>query len=153
MKDWLLSGFDYDLWGNMKWLDVIGRFKDRDRAQGVLNHILLAHRVWLDSVDGNASESFEAYESLVADRDRLNQAVLDWKDQLAKKSLDHKFPASRRGMKWEFTLGETARHVLNHGTYHRGHLRGLAHAEGWEDFEDTDWSQWLRETGAVKRLV
>ena len=40
-----------------------------------------------------------------------------------------------------------AHHVLNHGTYHRGHLRGLAYAEGWDDFHDTDYSAWLRETG------
>lgn len=29
-------------------------------------------------------------------------------------------------------------HVMNHGTYHRGHLRGLAEAEGLTDFPETD---------------
>jgi len=153
MKDWLLPGFDYDLWANLKWLNVMGEFKNKDRAQKVLDHILVAQRLWLDRIDGDTTKSLNEYETLVADESQLKQAVDDWKSQLAKTSLDHAFHATRMdGTKWEFTFGQTARHVLNHGTYHRGHLRGLADAEGWDGFEDTDWSAWLRDNGVVKQV-
>ncbi len=41
-------------------------------------------------------------------------------------------------------VSEITEHVINHGTYHRGHLRGLAEAEGIS-FPDTDLIVYLRE--------
>lgn len=45
----------------------------------------------------------------------------------------------------EHMLSEVAHHVFNHGTYHRGHLRGLADAAGFEDFPETDLIRFYRE--------
>ncbi|MFX6823282.1 DinB family protein [Acinetobacter baumannii] len=42
------------------------------------------------------------------------------------------------------TVESIVLHVANHGTYHRGELRGLCRAAGWEDFPETDFFLWDR---------
>lgn len=44
------------------------------------------------------------------------------------------------------------RHVINHGTYHRGELRGLRRARNDEDFPDTDFVGYAFVTGAAEQL-
>jgi len=50
-----------------------------------------------------------------------------------------------RGETFTNSLGEIALHVINHGTYHRGQLRGLAEAQGNENFPETDLILFFRE--------
>lgn len=49
------------------------------------------------------------------------------------------------GQHYVNTVEQIALHVINHGTYHRGHLRGLAESEGLDDFNDTDLILYFRE--------
>jgi uncharacterized damage-inducible protein DinB len=47
------------------------------------------------------------------------------------------------------TIGEIAHHVINHGTYHRGHLRGLCDAAEFTEFPDTDLIKFYRAKSAA----
>jgi uncharacterized damage-inducible protein DinB len=49
------------------------------------------------------------------------------------------------GFEFTNTIGQIASHVINHGSYHRGQLRGQAHAEGLETFPETDLIVFYRE--------
>ena len=53
------------------------------------------------------------------------------------------------GFEFKNTVAQIATHVVNHGTYHRGQLRGLAQAEGLEAFPETDLIGFYREKGGV----
>lgn len=59
------------------------------------------------------------------------------------RTVDH---ATRVGV-YRMTVEETIRHVLNHGTYHRGQVAALLRASG-RDFPDTDLLFWVVEGSA-----
>ncbi|HVT12718.1 MAG TPA: hypothetical protein VHE55_10665 [Fimbriimonadaceae bacterium] len=130
----LRSGFEYDLWANMRWFNALQLMRKQDVASPVLQHILTTQRIWLErcgaAVDGipraATKTAFEAanqaWIALITGGD-LNRLV-DYNDF--------------RGRSHKRALGEIAWHVMNHGTFHRGHLRGLAQGEGFEEFTDTD---------------
>ncbi|HWA82113.1 MAG TPA: hypothetical protein VG820_01665 [Fimbriimonadaceae bacterium] len=130
----LRSGFEYDLWANMRWFNALQLMRKQDVASPVLQHILTTQRIWLErcgvAVEGipraATKTAFEganhAWIALVTGSD-LN-GLVDYNDF--------------RGRPHKRARGEIAWHVINHGTFHRGHLRGLAQGEGFEEFTDTD---------------
>lgn len=137
----LRRGFDYDLWANRQWIRALGGFKELERAQAVLEHILGTQRWWLAAcgveivqvrvnigLDVLFSETTDAWRSLVDSQD-----------------LDMPITAATRRGEATFTLAQVAMHVVNHGTYHRGQLRGLAQAEGLDRFPETDLIAFLVE--------
>lgn len=151
-RDFLIKGWDYDLWANLKWLPTIQKFKDSVRAEKVMVHIIAPQRFWLDRILANEG-SFEVYDATPLDAEWFIRVAEEWKVALESIDPESTFEVTRPdGSRWRHRTFEATRHVLNHGTYHRGHLRGLAQAEGWDDFEDTDWVQWLRETGQSPRI-
>lgn len=138
----LLERFDYDLWANRKWWSALGRFRDLAGAQTALEHILSAQRVWLSRL---GVEVTQAGENLGIDDVMVfvNQA---WQMVLNENSLE--LPVTYQnfaGFEFTNTVGQIAGHVVNHGTYHRGQLRGLAQAEGMENFPETDLIVFYRE--------
>ena len=142
MRDLLADGFRYDLWANLKWLSVLDRFADRPRAEAIFQHILGAQRIWL--ARSLSEEEVPALpESLAEGFPMISEAWLEFlriSDPEAFVSY-----TNFKGESWFNTVEQIARHVVNHGTFHRGQLRGLAQAEGWDDFEDTDLIRWMRE--------
>lgn len=147
MKEWMFESLDYDLWANRRWADalssvstdlVTGPWAERiglpnmwpdfpaggDRTTAIFSHILWAQRIWItrcgvtvalhDSSDARnwIAPLHEAWSRLMDRGD-----VYDW--------VDYKNTAGVPGRR---TLGEIARHVLNHSTYHRGQLREAAEA-------------------------
>lgn len=142
MRDLLADGFRYDLWANLKWLSVLDRFEDRPRAEAIFRHILGAQRIWL-ARSLSEEEVPVLPESLDESLPLINEAWLEFlriSDPEAFVSY-----TNLKGESWFNTVEQIARHVVNHGTFHRGQLRGLAQAEGWDDFEDTDLIRWMRE--------
>ena len=138
----LIERFDYDLWANRQWWTALGRLKDLARAQATLEHILTAQRVWLSRMGVEVSQ---ASENLGIDDVAVfvNRA---WKMVVTDSALDQ--PITYRnlaGFEFTNTVGQIANHVVNHGTYHRGQLRGQAHAEGLESFPETDLIVFYRE--------
>lgn len=142
MRDLLADGFRYDLWANLKWLSVLDRFEDRARAEAIFRHILGAQRIWL--ARSLSEEEVPALPEPLAEGFRLINAA--WLEFLRISDPEAFVSYTNfKGESWFSTVEQIARHVINHGTFHRGQLRGLAQAEGWDDFEDTDLIRWMRE--------
>ena len=141
----LSEGFSYDLWANRIWISSLVGFKSSDRPLEVLEHILQAHAVWLIACGVEVPEPSKD----IPLETRLAESVETWLNLLKTRDVDETITYIRRdGRQYTHTLGQIASHVINHGTYHRGHLRGLAEADGFEDFPDTDLSKYLRELEA-----
>ncbi len=142
LRETLFEGFRYDLWANRQWAASIGSFKDMLRAQHVLEHILKAQKNWLTRCGVEVVEPIDN----VALGDLFEHYSGAWEMLLAELPLDHRVSyRTIAGQPQTSSLGQIARHVINHGTYHRGHLRGLAEAEGVEDFPESDLILWFRE--------
>ena len=138
----LKRGFRYDCWANRLWLDHLGRFKDMERPFSVMEHILTAQQIWLERCGGalNEEKANLALEQLFAVTSR------SWIDLISEAEPNEVIAYQNfKGENYEQALGDIALHVLNHGTYHRGQLRGLAQAEGLADFPETDLILYLRE--------
>src|SRR5687767_13787441 len=123
----LRNGFDYDLWANRQWIRALGGFNTYTiEAQQVLEHILMAQRIWLERcgvvvfdepVDVRLEELFETM-------------ARTWQARLEDVDGDEPITyTTTLGETYTQTIAQLAYHVLNHGTYHRGQLRGLAQAD------------------------
>lgn len=142
MKELLIEGFRYDAWANRAWLPVLLSFRDPERAEAIFRHILLAQRIWLVRTLSE-EEAPPMPESLGDAIEALHRAwlhLLDTCDPGAFVSY-----TTMAGEPYFNTVEQIARHVVNHGTYHRGELRGLAKAEGFDGFPETDLIRYLRE--------
>ena len=131
----IIERFDYDLWANRKWWTALGKFKDLGRAQETLEHILTAQRIWLSRI---GVEVTQAPENLGMDdvMAYVNQA---WRTVVSESPIDQPVGYQTfQGLPRSNTVGQIATHVVNHGSYHRGQLRGQAQAEGMEGFPETD---------------
>ena len=146
-RDRLLTGFDYDLWANLRWLNSLPKFKDHQRADDVLRHIWFGQLAWLNRINDAEFVPFEDLQSKTMDEAALKVTGDGWRALLTSTDLVQITVVPRDGKEYQFALQDMAHHVLNHGTYHLGHLRGLAQAEVWDDFDETDYTAWLRETG------
>ncbi len=142
----LAEGFDYDVWANRRWIAALPLFADDTRPREVMQHIYFAQRIWL----------LRAHEWLGLDApdlpegwspEKMERVMAEFQSLLSNADLDqvHHWTRMRDGLARSNTLGQIVRHVINHGTYHRGHLRGLAEAAGIADFPDTDYIFYLDE--------
>ncbi len=135
--------FDYDLWATRRWMHALAGFQDLGRAHEILEHMLFAQRVWLERL-GVEFELQTGTEQTQAVFDRLNRK---WKQIAEEANLDAQVEyKTSGGAEFVNTVSEIGLHVVNHGTYHRGQLRGLAESEGWDGFPDTDLILFLRES-------
>lgn len=144
MRELLIDGFRYDRWANLAWLEALPTFADRDRAESIFRHILSAQRIWLVRTLSE-EEAPPPTDDLGEAIDRLHQGwigLLETCDPGAFVSY-----TTMAGEPYFNTVEQIARHVVNHGTYHRGQLRGLKQAEGSEDFPETDLIRYFRLEG------
>ncbi len=140
----LQTTLDYDRWATQKWEDALDACPFRDRAREVLDHIADAQAAWIDRLgNGLGLPALAAGDSHA----RLSSMLLD-------QPLDQRFEwvRKRTGETRTSKVIDVYTHLPLHGTYHRGHLRGLAQAEGWAGFPETDavaFPNWpLAEAGA-----
>ncbi len=146
MKD-LRAMWDYDIWANERWLEILVHFPDPQRADEVMTHIHWAQWTWLRRVDGALNLGLVLPDepkapSIVLARELARQ----WRDVLD--NSDKETMVAYQNMAGEsFTsrLGDIVRHVVTHGAYHRGQLRGMAGEQGMVDFPETDYIIWARE--------
>jgi len=149
MQKWLADGFEYGLWASSRWMDALPLFHDRAKAEKVLGHVVFAETVWLDRILGRPLTYSGPDDQPVPTLALFEESCRHWLQWLSQADLEYRQTFTRfDGTRHDYRLADVARHVINHGTYHRGHLRGLADAEGWDGFEETDWVAWLRATGA-----
>ena len=142
IAEMLRLGFEYDLWATMRWYNAWRLMKNQEAASPVLQHILTTQRTWLERC-GVPVDSIPR----AATRISFEAASAAWLQLLANESLDKVIEyKDSRGRDHKRQLGEIAWHVMNHGTFHRGHMRGLAQAENFDEFADTDLIYFLDET-------
>lgn len=141
MRDTLIDLFDYDLWANLRWFRCIAGQSDSKRLNEIMVHIVGAQRNWLTRCL-SVEETVVASGDLEADLKNLHA---QWVDLLRICDLNaYASYSSLSGDNYFTMVGEIAQHVINHGTYHRGHLRGLMEARGVTDFPETDLIRWHR---------
>lgn len=136
MHEHLDEMFDYDLWANLKWLRFLKSVDATAEEWAQLNHILGAQQIWFARIVGLSPTGFSGDE---ATSERFEKVHRDWKAAVNGRDLDQEISYHRfNGDAHTQTLKQIANHVLNHGTYHRGSLRGLLSARGNTDFPETD---------------
>jgi len=138
MADWdaLADGFRYDAWATGLWLECLNRKGTGDPDRAILTHTLSASTIWLLRCQGESPAKMPEVELTP---EALAAASSGWLTLLQGETDDRIIHFSRTtGEKMSLTVSEIANQVINHGTYHRGELRGLCRARGDEDFPETD---------------
>ena len=129
--------FDYDRWANSRWLDPAKALG----AEDVLLHIVQAQVIWLCRIEGTQIWKVTLPE-LPLHMERIGRG---WRRFLLGADFGQVVQYQNfQGEHCENTISEIVRHVINHGTYHRGHLRGMAEERGLE-FPETDFIAYVRE--------
>lgn len=138
--DWTdrLRDFDYDLWANQLWLRcLLGKGLPSPDVE-IFCHIAGASQIWLSRVNGESPIKFPEIEPIESELERLHR---QWHETLSKLTTNPEIRYRRlNGEEFPATISDIARHVTNHGTYHRGELRGLCSARDEDDFPETDFS-------------
>jgi uncharacterized damage-inducible protein DinB len=135
----LIQGFEYDLWANRQWMECLLGKQNPSPDVEILRHILSAQEIWLHRVNGQSLSKLPEIELSDDEVARLNKS---WTEVLASAVDDRQIDFRRTtGEQQCLSLSEIARHVANHGTYHRGELRGLCLSRNDDDFPETDFSR------------
>lgn len=138
----LVQLFNYDLWANRLWLATIPNLSFSAEAIEIMDHVFRAQRIWLERCLNEQEIAVDAskHDALAED---LNAKWID----LVTIGDPEAFVSYERSGEVHFqTLEQIAQHVINHGTYHRGHLRGLCQAANTANFPETDYILFCRES-------
>jgi uncharacterized damage-inducible protein DinB len=128
--------FVYDLWANMQWLQWLEEQGWPEPEKQVFAHILESQWVWHERLEGRPPSKMPQLEPTSSLAQELNDS---WQEILRTRKPDEVIGFRRfSGEEATLRLGEIAHHVANHGTYHRGELRGLCRAKGQGQFPETD---------------
>ena len=131
----ILDGFRYDFWANRQWLTYVEGVATNEADLAVISHVLGAQDVWLARIEGNP---LPVFPTIAPSGEALEQYHARWINLIQAHS-DNPAITFQRFDGAEFTqpLFNIALHVIDHGTYHRGQLRGLAGNRGDTDFPET----------------
>lgn len=136
MRDHLLELFAYDRWANAVWIEDLSGRVSTDQELEQMAHLLGSQRMWITRVNGVSPTEFVLPEPTLETLDELNQR---WTSTISERDLEEVINYTRTtGEALSLKLKQIASHVINHGTYHRGVLRGIALLEDRWDFPDTD---------------
>lgn len=134
-QQFLAESFDYDLWANLRWLKFLPHATPEEGE--VFAHILMAQKMWAERVNGNSPTVFPVVDPTVENLRFLHQ---NWIDLIASHDAEEIIHYKRTtGEAKSLTFHQIARQVANHGTYHRGQMRGLCQIRNCTDFPETDF--------------
>lgn len=143
MQESLMEMLEYDLWANGRWLKYLQMKGLPEPDSGILRHVLAASEIWLRRCEGNSPNAMPTPE--LSERTMVALSA-DWRAVAAMMEGNPLVAYQRtNGQALETRFLDIARHVVNHGTYHRGELRGLCRARGEEGFPETDFVGWVFE--------
>jgi uncharacterized damage-inducible protein DinB len=131
----LRESFKYDLWANQTWLTFLTEKGSPADELAVLRHVMGAQEIWLTRCQG---QSLTAIPSREPSKELLQSLNAQWQEQIQAQPLEE--PISYRRTTGESnvqTRSRIARHVIDHGAYHRGQIRAMVGTRGWEDFPET----------------
>lgn len=134
MKVELIEALEYDHWATSQWLAAWDRWQDPTKANEVLAHLLGAKRIWLARCSG---------EDAPPEEDALHEA---WLRAVCGIEATRVFAyRTSTGMPFETPFEQIVRHLVNHGSYHRGEFRRLAAEGGMTDWPETDLILFYRQ--------
>lgn len=151
----ILELFDYDRWSAERQRDAIHALSAEDYARnlgsslggvrGTLVHIHAARMVWHARWAGEPRPTLPTEADLpnLADvetaSEKLQTRIQELLAGLDDKKLMTPFPyLDREGNQRQFLLGQQMRHLVNHGTYHRGQLTTMLRQLGAEPVRSID---------------
>ncbi len=143
LREQFLRMVDYERHANGLWLKYLASVADRPngcqlRAESDkwLFHIAGCYRSWFNWLDGRESDWTDDVEA------NLEIQYARMKDYIGRCDLDVMRSRSEEPHgTWQWATRDVIHHALTHGVYHRGHLRALAEAHGFDDWPDTDWDE------------
>jgi uncharacterized damage-inducible protein DinB len=142
MADWqnLKQMFQYDLWANSLWLETLNQKGDPEPDRGILAHILSAQRVWVERCRGTSLTSMPRVELTEEALSQLSQSWQNVLDGGEDRTTNYRRTTGEPG---SLSISHIAMQVINHGTYHRGELRGLYKSRNDDDFPETDFARFV----------
>jgi uncharacterized damage-inducible protein DinB len=131
----LAQGFKYDLWANSKWWAYVEENGLGEPERQIFRHMLGAQDIWYQRCLGGAPTAFPEFE---ATAEKIVELHGQWMHVLQTRS-DNPIIHYRSldGTPYHMHVSKIARHVIDHGTYHRGELRGLCRGRDATDFPET----------------
>jgi uncharacterized damage-inducible protein DinB len=159
----------YNRWMNGKVYAAAARLSDDERKRdrgaffgsihNVMNHILVADRIWLgrlmgrvpepgyigvDGIKALDQEIASDFDELRHERDRTDAAIDDWVNTLTAESLAGTLRIVRKDGPRELPVWWAATQLFNHQTHHRGQITTLLFQAG-QDPGSTDIFAMLNE--------
>lgn len=157
----------YNLWMNHKIYAICSDIPDERRKQdigaffksvhGTLNHLLYGDKAWMGrftnnpfSVNAIAQELYSDFDTLKAEREKIDREILEWSKHLDREWLNQEFEyTSNVDNKYRVLPSWVlVTHMFNHQTHHRGQVTALIKQLGY-DPGVTD-IPWLPILNAIK---
>ncbi|MBK7645595.1 MAG: DinB family protein [Planctomycetes bacterium] len=142
-----LELFEYDHWANTR---IAGSLAGLARAERLFAHIVGAQEVWYERVAGGGSRKLAVWPEhvpLAEAHTRFEVIAERWRAQLEKADANElarrvEFKNSK-GEACSDRLDDILRHIVNHGTHHRGQIASLLREAGHVP-ETLDFIVWRR---------
>ncbi|MCW5936185.1 MAG: hypothetical protein KIT11_02620 [Fimbriimonadaceae bacterium] len=140
MREFVNMALEYDNWASARWLEALPDLRYREEAVPILGHMAQAMLGWARRIRGETPTLTQIPEGEIAAA--IDRGTAELSALAASEDLDRVFEWTRMrdGSRHRHSVGAALFHVANHGTYHRGHLRGLA--KRGDAFPETDVSIW-----------
>lgn len=163
MLDELRALFAFNRWANLRFLDALAGLSAEEytrelggsfpTVENTLLHLLGAEWVWLSRWKGSSPGAFpeaDTLDGVTAVRERWDRLWSEQQEYLAtldEATLPRDLAYARmNGERRSQPLHEQLRHVVNHGTYHRGQLAMMLRMLGRVP-PSTDLVMWYWERG------
>lgn len=142
---------EYNCWMNQNIYSVCSEIPDEQRKQdlgaffksihGTLNHLLYGDKTWMGRftnqpflVTAVGQELYADFDVLRAEREKVDQQILEWSKHLDSNWLSQPFEytSSVDGKRRVFPTWVLVTHMFNHQTHHRGQITTLIKQMGYE---------------------
>jgi uncharacterized damage-inducible protein DinB len=142
---------EYNCWMNQKIYSVCASIPDEKRKQdlgaffksihGTLNHLLYGDKAWMGRFTNNpfpvtamGQELYGDFESLKAEREKIDREILEWSIELDPDWLSQPFEYTSNvdGERRVLLTSILVTHMFNHQTHHRGQVTTLIKQVGYE---------------------
>jgi uncharacterized damage-inducible protein DinB len=131
----LLELFEYDFWANSRWLAYLEQKGWPEPDAGIFRHALSAQKIWALRCQGASPSEMPVVEPTP---ESLKDLLALWKQEILRPNHVVEYRRTTGEEMWS-SRDHIAKHVVNHGSYHRGELRALCRSRGDDDFPETDF--------------
>lgn len=126
MKGFFNQLFDYNFYGNKKWIEECSKPGPvPERSIALLNHILNAHHIWNARILGNPPDfgvwqmhAIKEWGDIHYENQRSSFEIVTNANDFEKR-IDYE---NSQGKPFSNTLQDILFHIINHSTHHRGQI-------------------------------